>query len=109
MSLTGDYIDAETALHWGLVVEVVAHEALVQRARELAATIASIPSEYITELRRGYDTIGALSGAEALRAEARWSRDWMADRFDQSRLSTEREKIVARGRQQTTGLDGAPA
>ncbi len=31
----------------------------------------------------------------------------MAERFDQSRLTTEREKIVARGRQQTTGLDGA--
>jgi hypothetical protein len=33
----------------------------------------------------------------------------MAERFDQSRLTTEREKIVARGRQQTSGLDGTPA
>ena len=31
------------------------------------------------------------------------SRDWMAERFDQSRLATEREKIMARGRAQTTG------
>ena len=31
----------------------------------------------------------------------------MADRFDQSRLTTEREKIVARGRAQTTELGGA--
>ena len=73
----------------------------------MAATIASIPSEYLTELRRGYDEIGALSGQEAFRAEAKWSRAWMADRFDQSRLTTEREKIVARGRAQTTELDGA--
>ncbi len=109
MSLTGDYIDAETALHWGLVVEVVPHGSLLQRAREVATTIASIPSEYLTEFRRGYDTIGALSGPEAHKAEARWSRDWMAERFDQSRLTTEREKIVARGRQQTTGLDGTGA
>jgi enoyl-CoA hydratase len=109
MSLTGDYIDAETARDWGLVVEVVAHESLLGRARELAATIASIPGEYLGELRRGYDEIGALRGPEAFAAEAGWSRAWMAERFDQARLSTEREKIVARGREQTTGLDGAPA
>ena len=109
MSLTGDYIDAETACDWGLVVEVVAHESLLERARELAATIASIPGEYLSELRRGYDEMGALSGPDAFAAEAAWSRAWMAERFDQARLSTEREKIVARGREQTTGLDGAPA
>ena len=109
MSLTGDYIDAETARDWGLVVEVVPHESLLARARELAATIASIPAEYVRELRRGYDEIGALTGPEAFGAEAKWSRAWMAERFDQSRLSAEREKIVARGREQTTGLDGAPA
>jgi enoyl-CoA hydratase len=109
MSLTGDYIDAATACDWGLVVEIVPHESLLERARELAATIASIPAEYLCELRRGYDEIDALSGPEAFLAEARWSRSWMAERFDQSRLSTEREKIVARGREQTTGLDGAPA
>ena len=107
MSLTGDYIDAETARDWGLVVEVVPHESLLERARQVAATIASIPSEYLTELRRGYDEIGALSGQEAFRAEAKWSRAWMADHFDQSRLTTEREKIVARGRAQTTELGGA--
>ena len=109
MSLTGDYIDAETARDWGLVVEVVPHDTLVARAQEVAATVASIPGEYLSELRRGYERIGALSGADAFAAEASWSRAWMADRFDQSRLSTEREKIVARGREQTTGLDGAPA
>ena len=109
MSLTGDYIDAETAHDWGLVVEVVPHGSLLKRAGEVASTIASIPSGYLTELRRGYDAIGALSGREAFKAEARWSRDWMAERFDQSRLTTEREKIVARGRQQTTELDGAGA
>ena len=46
---------------------------------------------------------------DAFRAEAKWSRAWMADRFDQSRLTTEREKIVARGRAQTAGSDGSTA
>ena len=77
MSLTGDYIDAETARDWGLVVEVVPHESLLPHAREVAATIASIPAEYLTELRRGYDEIGALSGRAAFVAEAKWSaRGW---------------------------------
>jgi enoyl-CoA hydratase len=115
MSLTGDYIDAETARHWGLVVEVVPHESLVARARELAGTIAGIPSDHIQELRRGYDEMHALLGAEATAAENRWSRTWMAERFDQGRLAAERETIVARGRAQSTGEpagggeDGAPA
>jgi enoyl-CoA hydratase/carnithine racemase len=101
MSFTGDYVDAETARDWGLVSEVVPHERLVPRAREVAATIAAIPSEYIRELRRGYDEIGTLPAAEAFAAETRWSRQWMEQRFDQTRLSTERETIVARGREQS--------
>ena len=109
MSLTGDYVDAETARDWGLVVEVVAHEALVDRAREIAATIAAIPAEYVGELRRGYEMMQTLSGDDAIAAENRWSRRWMEERFDQARLTTEREKIVARGRAQTTGLDSPPA
>jgi hypothetical protein len=37
-----------------------------------------------------------------LAEEQRWSREWMAERFDQARLSTERERIVERGRAQNT-------
>jgi enoyl-CoA hydratase/carnithine racemase len=41
MLLTGDPVDAETALRWGLVSEVVPPQALSARARELATVIAS--------------------------------------------------------------------
>jgi enoyl-CoA hydratase len=109
MSFTGDFIDAETARDWGLVVEVVPHGSLLSRARELADVVASIPSENVREVRRMYDEIGALSGHDAWVHEATWSRRWMAERFDQSRLAAERENIVARGRAQTTGPDGTPA
>ncbi len=109
MSFTGDFIDAETARDWGLVVEVLPHGSLLARAQELAATVAAIPSEYIREIRRGYDKMGGLAGPEAWRAESQWSRQWLDERFDQSRLAAEREKIVARGRAQNTGLDGTPA
>ena len=75
MSFTGDYIDAETARDWGLVVEVVPHESLLARARELAATIASLSADVVRELRRGYEEIGAMTGEAAFAAETKWSRD----------------------------------
>ncbi len=109
MSFTGDFIDAETARAWGLVVEVVPHHALLARAREMAATVAAIPLEYVREIRRGYAEIGGLAGEEAWRGESQWSRKWLGERFDQSRLATEREAIIARGRAQNTGTEGAPA
>ena len=40
MALTGDFIDAETARDWGLAVEVVPSGRTVERALEIAATIA---------------------------------------------------------------------
>lgn len=102
MSFTGDYIDAETAREWGLVVEVVPHDALVARAHEVAATIAALPRAQVRELRRGYEEMSALLGPEAFATENEWSRRWMAERFDQDRLAAEREQIVARGRAQST-------
>ena len=109
MSFTGDYIDAETARDWGLVVDVVSHQSLLERARELASTIASLSADVVRELRRGYEEIGTMTGEAAFTAETKWSRAWMEERFDQARLSAERENIVARGREQSTGLGGAPA
>ena len=43
MLMTGDPVDAQRALAWGLVSEVLELDALLPRARELAATIASRP------------------------------------------------------------------
>ncbi|MGP0030411.1 MAG: enoyl-CoA hydratase [Acidimicrobiales bacterium] len=105
MSFTGDFIDAPTACAWGLVVEVVPHDGLLDRARELATTIASIPAEYVREVRHLYEDIGGLVGREAWLAESQRSREWMARRFDQSRLARERADIVARGRSQSTAGD----
>jgi enoyl-CoA hydratase/carnithine racemase len=41
MLLTGDRVDAATALHWGLVTEVLPADELAGRARQLAGVIAS--------------------------------------------------------------------
>jgi enoyl-CoA hydratase/carnithine racemase len=102
MTFTGDFIDAVTALDWGLVVEVVPHEKLLNRSREIAATIASIPAASIRANRRLYAKIGDLSGKEARIVESRSSRDWIEQRFDQQRLADVQADIIARGHTQIT-------
>ncbi|MCX6511790.1 MAG: enoyl-CoA hydratase, partial [Actinobacteria bacterium] len=47
MSLTGEFIDANTALVWGLVTELTNHELLLSRAIELAASIAELDLEVV--------------------------------------------------------------
>jgi enoyl-CoA hydratase len=109
MSLTGDFIDAQTACAWGLVVEVVPHDGLMDRAREIASTIAAIPAEYVRAVRNMYDEVSAMAGRDAWMAESRASRKWMEQRFDQSRLVKEREEIINRGRKQSGTKETGPA
>jgi enoyl-CoA hydratase len=98
MSFTGDFVDAEQALDWGLVNEVVPHGELLERARAVADAIVSIPADNVREVRRMYAEIQTLTGRDAWEREMRWSREWMAERFDQARLAQEREAIMERGR-----------
>ncbi len=101
MSFTGDFIGAARAYEWGLVNEVVPHDELLPRAREIAAALASIPGPYVSEVRRMYADVAALSGEAAWREELSRSRAWMAERFDETRLAGEREAIIDRGHRAT--------
>lgn len=100
MSMTGDFVDAQTACRWGLVNEVVPHEDLLDRATGLARSIASIPRSNIVELRRIYSEVAGLAGSAAWEREGERAREWMQLRFDQERLVSEREAIIERGRAQ---------
>ena len=52
MTLTGDMIDAQTALDYGLVTEVTAPEQLLPRAQEVARRIAANPSPAVRLAKR---------------------------------------------------------
>lgn len=52
LSFTGQTIDAHTAAQWGLVSRVVAPEALMATAREMAAAIAANPPEAVRMTKR---------------------------------------------------------
>jgi len=100
MSFTGDFIDARRAYEWGLVNEVVPHERLLERAREVATSIVGIPTENVRTIRAMYTEMNGLVGEAAWEREVLRSREWMARRFDQGRLAAEHEAIISRGRGQ---------
>ncbi len=81
MSLTGDFVDATTALAWGLVNEVVPHDQLLPRALEVARQIAANPAAAVAEVRALYDEVAPMGcGPDAFEHENRRARAWAAAR-----------------------------
>jgi enoyl-CoA hydratase len=100
MSLTGNYVDAPTALAWGLVNEVVEHAALLPRARRLGADIATVSPATVAAYRAMYDDVGDGSRAEAWQTEHEISTRWLHERFNRADLAGARSTIQERGRAQ---------
>lgn len=69
--LTGDFIDARTALAWGLVNRVVAAAALDQAVATLAATLAAKPPAVLAAGKRFFHQQSGLPLAEAYRLASR--------------------------------------
>jgi enoyl-CoA hydratase len=70
MSFTGAFVDADTALAWGLVNEVVAPDRLVPRAMEMATAIAAQDPQMVARYRTMIDDGMALPLDEAIALEA---------------------------------------
>ena len=69
LSLTGNYLDAPTALAWGLLNRVVAPAELLPTCRALARDMLSVPDAALRSYKRIIDTGFALAFGEALAAE----------------------------------------
>jgi enoyl-CoA hydratase len=67
MSMTGNFVDAETALRIGLANHVVPHDELLAVAVGLAAAIAEQDPAMIATMRRDWDATGALPIEDARR------------------------------------------
>jgi enoyl-CoA hydratase len=80
MSATGNFVDAATALTWGLVNHVVAQDELVPFCRRLAADIASNDQAGVARLLQTYDEGALGTKAEAITLESTVSRAWLAGR-----------------------------
>jgi len=100
MSLTGNFVDASTALRIGLVNHVVPHHDLVPDAIGLATAIAENPPEMVQAMRRDWDATDRLPRAEALDAHYRYARDEGLTGQTADDLRAKREAVVERARTQ---------
>jgi enoyl-CoA hydratase len=98
MSATGNFIDARTALGWGLVNDVVPHAEVVAVSLGLAADIAANDASAVQALFATYrdQVIGAAAADIEARARARWHTAGI----DRTEVARRRDAVIERGRSQ---------
>src|SRR4051794_13242539 len=99
MSATGNFLDATTALTWGLVNHVVGHDELLPYCRQLAADIVSSDQGAVQRIVQTYDEGSQLTGGDWWDLERTVSRDWM-QHGGGANVEERRQAIMARGRTQ---------
>jgi enoyl-CoA hydratase len=101
MSITGNYVDAPTALAWGLVNHVVPHDELLPFARALAADIASNDPDGVRALLEMYDRETDMISGEARADESARFTEWVrAGGGTPDDVARRRAALEARGRAQ---------
>jgi enoyl-CoA hydratase len=99
MSLTGNFVDAQQALAWGLVNRVVPHDELLNAALRLASDMLSTVPGMLVQYKRLVDDGLAGTLADGLALEAARSRAWAAA-VDRSALAAQTQAVRERGRAQ---------
>ena len=100
MSATGNFVDATTALGWGLVNHVVAHDDLLPFARQLAADITTSDQRALKRLFRTYQEGSMVTVAEAWEIEAQAAASYQGAGVDTAEIERRRTAVVERGRTQ---------
>jgi len=100
MSATGNFVDAETALAWGLVNHVVPHAELVPFARTLAAEVAGTDRTALARLLDTYHRGSLATRAEAWRIEAEAAAAFHGPAVDPAEIELRRRAVTERGRSQ---------
>ncbi|MFC3243571.1 enoyl-CoA hydratase-related protein [Gordonia humi] len=78
LSATGQYIDAPTALAWGLVNEVVESAELLTRGIQIATTFAAAESRTLRAVWSLYDGMSADAIADGVARERATNAQWSA-------------------------------
>jgi enoyl-CoA hydratase len=99
LSLSGNFLDAQTACAWGLVNRVVAPEALVETALKLAGDIATALPDKVTAYKQLIDDGFAIPYGDALKLERERSSTLNAQ-VTPDVVAKNREDVMARGREQ---------
>jgi enoyl-CoA hydratase len=106
LSLTGNYLSAETALAWGLVNRVVAPEELLLQCLALAQDMGSCLPSALRAVKRMIDEGYGMTFREALTMEDAVSRARRGD-VTEAEIAARRRGIQERGRQQAAGAHAA--
>ena len=102
LSLTGNFLDAPTALAWGLVNHVVPHEELLPFCRALAADIVTNDQAGVRQILGTYKQVTDTTVAEGWQIEGRRAAAWPGNRWDPDEIAKRRQAVVDRGRSQQT-------
>lgn len=100
LSATGNFLDAPTALAWGLVNHVVPHDDLLPFTRALALAAVQNDQTGVRRMLKTYDEIAADVYDRAWEIEKRVNRDWLDSSVDAAEVGRRRAAIVDRGRSQ---------
>lgn len=99
MSLTGNFVDADTAERIGIANHVVPHEELLPYTLELARAIAEQDREMVGRMRRDWDASMGVPIEEARRVHAEFQREGSRS-TSQSDIAQYREAVLERSREQ---------
>lgn len=100
LSATGNFLDAPTALAWGLVNHVVPHDECVPFAQQLAGDIATNDDLAVRRIYQTYAEGSLLDGAGAWALEGQVAGEWQAGGRDTADLEARRKAVTERGRTQ---------
>jgi enoyl-CoA hydratase len=100
MSITGNYVDAETALAWGLVNHVVPHDELLPFCRALAADVVSNDQVAVRHLLGTYREVTDTTVGEGWDVEGRRAASFPGNQWDPDEIARRRQAIIDRGRSQ---------
>jgi enoyl-CoA hydratase len=92
LSATGNFIDARTALTWGLVNHVVAHGELVGFTVALAADVATNDTAAVKAIFAAYQE--QVIGEDAAGVEARARARWNAAGIDRAEVTRRRDAVI---------------
>ncbi len=100
MSLTGNFVDADTALRIGLVNHVVAHADLVPYALDLAAAMAEQPRDMVIAIREDWNRTDRLPVADAHASHQAFAADHGFRDSTATDLASHRTDVIARAHRQ---------
>lgn len=103
LSLTGNYLDANTACAWGLVNRVVEPEQLMPACRQLARDMLDTDPVTRTEIKRLIDAGWESTLREGLAMEQEASRVHSQTQVTPEKVAERRAAIQSRGRSQSRG------